>query len=196
MPDVKNSLRPPSPVVIHQLHAADRAAVERFLVGLDPESRSSRFGGALSDDAIRRYAADAVGRGILFGAFAEGRLCALAELCPDLGDRRATEAAFAVAPGQRRRGIGAALLDGMVVAAANRGFRTMRIMFSPENGAMRRLALHGRAKIRGVSDQVWADITLPAPTPISFQREVLAEWFGWLGHALQQPWPWRKPQRV
>ena len=175
---------PDGSVVVHRLSSRDSTRYEAFLVGLDPETRRERFCGAVADDTVRHYARTVRRRGaVLFGAFEGGRLCGVAELVPD--GAGTAEAALAVAPASRRRGVGTLLMGGMRLAAVNRGVRLLRVVCLTSNRAMSRLALNLKARSCVQASQFLAEIALPVASPATLAGEAAAEGFARLGRYLQ-----------
>jgi GNAT superfamily N-acetyltransferase len=109
------------------------------LLRLDAESRRNRFNGTVSDTYIRCYAepstlADAV----IHGFFLDGVLRAVAELRPLPADE--AEVALSIEKDWQGHGVGAVLLERALLAARNRGIKSLYMTCLPENLRMRRLA--------------------------------------------------------
>ncbi len=82
-----------------------------------------------------------------------------------------------VLPEFRNRGIGASLLDGILLGAANRGYDRVRTVCLPTNVAMRQLARKAGAKLELAVDELKGEITPPRPTFITWLREVVGDIF-------------------
>src|SRR3989442_6748911 len=68
---------------VRKLWSGETELYRQHLLRLDPESRRNRFGGAVSDEFIARYAAPfALNGAIMYGFFADGVLRGAAELRP------------------------------------------------------------------------------------------------------------------
>ena len=102
----------------------DRAGPYRdHLLRLDADSRRNRFGGAVSDDFIRKYVALPMGiEAVMHGYFVDGVLRGVAELRPlGHGFSDEAEAAFSIETKWQSHGVGTALLERTLLAARNRG---------------------------------------------------------------------------
>ena len=169
---------------IRRLWPADRNAVLDYFLRLDPETRASRFMGNVSEAGVRAYAAQAVtAEGVLYGAFVDGVLRGLGELrpmgpCPSryaLGPR--AEAAFAVEPAFRRRGIGAGLFARIARSARHRGVVDLHVRCLSGNGPMLRLAAKHGAALQHAGSEIDGALHLARPTPFSLWYEGIAEAF-------------------
>ncbi|KMO44822.1 hypothetical protein VQ03_00980 [Methylobacterium tarhaniae] len=161
----------PAGTQIRRLWSTDRDAVVTLFRGLDPQSRFDRFMGAVSEAAAATYAARAVSaEGLVFGAFAEGTLRGVGELRP-AGAAAEAEIAFAVAPGHRGRGLGAALGARLTQAARNGGKSRLHLRCLPGNRPMRALARRLGAELRLDSREIHAVLALSPPTLFSLWRE-------------------------
>ncbi len=175
-----------STVLVRKLRQDELSSYKEFLLGLDEATRRNRFCSTVSQTFIRRYAQQTWSRGALvIGAFSAGQLCGIAELHP-AGAPSVAEAAFAVRPEFRNRGIGASLLGAILLGAANRGYDRVRTVCLPSNIAMRQLARKAGAKLELAVDELKGEITPPRPTFITWLREVVSDIFdtpGYLCHA-------------
>lgn len=156
-------------IEIRRLTAYDRAAFDAFWLALDPASRRSRFYTFRSDQSVAAYGSGAWLHDVLIlGAFVGGRLCGVAELCAT-SDPAVAEAAFVVAPDQRRRGLGKALLEQVVSSAAGQGFTAIRVECPVTNRAMRRLAQTLSPALSVTTDAEGGLILCPVPelTPLA-----------------------------
>jgi GNAT superfamily N-acetyltransferase len=96
---------------VRRLWLGETELYRQHLLRLDPESRRNRFGGAVSDEFVRRYSEPSALRGvIIYGFFVDGVLRGAAELrlLARAGD---AEAALSVERAWQSRGVGTALLD-------------------------------------------------------------------------------------
>src|SRR4051812_39303239 len=134
-------------LVVRKLRSGKGDLYRGFLLALDPESRHERFCGGVSDAYLIQHVERVLSSGaILYGCFADGALCGVAELhAAEPGEP--AEAAFVVSPAIRHRGIGTALLDAVVLAARNRNHPVIRVTCLVTNEAMRRLAEKAHARL-------------------------------------------------
>ncbi|GLK73802.1 GNAT family N-acetyltransferase [Ancylobacter dichloromethanicus] len=166
---------------IRKLVPAERDAVLQHLLRLDPLSRFMRFGGVVSDNALARHAARVVStQAHAIGYFVEGELRAVAELHP-LGKRpgkpAAAEAAFSVERPWQGKGIGSALMRHLVLLAQNRGIEELQVVFLPNNGPMRNLAVHHAADLKLDDEEMVGRMRAPRATVFSRTREFLGDIF-------------------
>lgn len=166
---------------IRKLVPAERDAVLQHLLRLDPLSRFMRFGGVVSDNALARHAARVVStQAYAIGYFVEGELRAVAELHP-LGKRpgkpAAAEAAFSVERPWQGKGIGSALMRHLVLLAQNRGIEELQVVFLPNNGPMRNLAVHHAADLKLDDEEMVGRMRAPRATVFSRTREFLGDIF-------------------
>jgi GNAT superfamily N-acetyltransferase len=170
-----------APVEIRRLWPSDKDAFRDHLLRLDARSRHERFGGGMSDDFLIQYADNCFGQGdLLYGAFAEGRMCGAAELRSNRAiwteqapfDRNIhAEAAFSVEGEYRRRGIGEALFKRLQRAATNHGVETIEIVCLPDNVGMRRLAQKFKTHFTFEESALAGRLKARRPTPFSLMRE-------------------------
>lgn len=148
------------------------------LLRLDPQSRRSRFGGAVSDDRIRQHVESSIGlNAVLHGFFVDGTLRGAAELRL-LGSRfftREAEAAFSVEPAWQSHGIGSVLLERTLLAARNRGIKHLHMACMAENQRMQQLACKFDAELSFDFGCVTGAVENPRPTPMSLMRELVAD---------------------
>ncbi|MCJ2134390.1 GNAT family N-acetyltransferase [Methylobacterium sp. J-026] len=169
---------------IRRLWPADRNAVLAYFLRLDPETRASRFMGSVGEAGVRAYAAQAIrAEGAMYGAFVDGVLRGLGELRP-MGLTRSrlvlgpqAEAAFAVEPAFRRRGIGADLFARIARAARHRGVTDLHVRCLSGNGPMLRLAAKHGAALQRAGGEIDGALQLERPTPVSLWYEGIAEAF-------------------
>jgi GNAT superfamily N-acetyltransferase len=151
------------------------------LLRLDAKSRHDRFGAAISDDFIIRYAEGCFGRGdLIFGAFVDNHLRGAGELRSSdaIWTEQApfarhihAEAAFSVEPGWRRRGIGEQLFARIERAASNHGVETIEIVCTADNVGMMRLAAKFATKFAFEEIQSTGRLAARRPTAFSLWRE-------------------------
>lgn len=163
--------------VIRKLWIGEAARYRDHLLRLDADSRHSRFGGGVSDDFIRNYVDTTFGlSAALHGFFADGVLRGAAELRP-LGPAFGGDAEVAIsieAPWQSH-GIGSALLDRTLLAARNRGIRTLHMACLANNRRMRDLARKFAAELSFDFGGVVGEVAAAQPTPLSVLRELVAD---------------------
>lgn len=166
---------PPTPFVRTLRGTRDLAAYGHFLLSLDAETRRQRFCGHLSDEALLAHVTRVASLpSVLLGAFEAGHLVGVAELVP-AGTRFMAEAAFVVASGHQGQGVGTALLDRTLLAAANRGIGQVRVACLPANFAMRRLAAKAHGSVALTVDEVEGTIATARPSLFSLWREQMGE---------------------
>ena len=126
-------------VIVNELSWTHREALERHMLLLGGEDRQLRFGGSLSDTAVRHYVAridfdqDAV-----FGVFGHDlTLLGAAHLARGNGN---AELGVSVLLDHRGRGLGGALLQRAHTHARNWGVRVLYMHCLTENAAMMHLA--------------------------------------------------------
>ena len=158
---------------IATLNAATRATIARFgaeqtvlflelLRSLDLPSRVSRFGHQASDASVETYVKGALSAATFTaGAFVEGKLVGVVEVFETRANATA-EVAFAVHADWRRHGFASALLDAAKRWAEASGFRVLRMVISPSNTPMRRLAERAGASIDVACDEICAEIAVAA----------------------------------
>jgi RimJ/RimL family protein N-acetyltransferase len=154
-------------------------AFRDHLIRLDPESRYARFAMAVSDDFLIEYAKRSFGiNDLVYGYFADGKMRAAGELrsfdSPHSGKRRA-EAAFSVEKPFQRDGIGSELVRRIVRAAHNRRISTLYMTCLAQNRAMQSLARKFSPELQFTADTCDAYLDVPAPTPISWWSEAMAD---------------------
>ncbi len=147
------------------------------LLRLDGDSRRARFGGAVSDDFINRYVAVSISLdAVLYGFFLDGELRGAGELRPVRSAVDAdAEAAFSIEKPWQSHGIGSALLAHTLLAARNRGIRTLHMICLAENRRMQQLARKFDAELSFEYGSVIGEVEAPYPTPLTVLREMVAD---------------------
>lgn len=145
------------------------------LLRLDPLSRYMRFGGQMSDIALRRHAqrVASVAAGVI-GYFDDGVLRGVAELhpFPIRGARpRSAEIALSVERDWQGHGVGSRLMDRIVAYARGHGIADIRLVFLAANGRMKRMAVGREATLAGDAGEIVASLSVRPPTPFSWMRE-------------------------
>lgn len=166
--------------LIRKVWLAEAERYREHLLRLDRASRRSRFGGALSDESVRRHADLAFGMGqVVHGFFADGILRGAAELNPFAGPlAREAEAALSIEPRWQSHGVGSALLERTLLAARNRGIKCLHLECLTDNARMQQLARKFAAELSFDFGSVVGEVTTASPTPLSLLREVLADSHG------------------
>lgn len=166
--------------VIRKLWIAEADRYRDHLLRLDTESRHSRFGGGVSDAFIERYVQTTFPlNAAVHGFFADGMLRGAAELRP-LGPGFATEAeaAFSVESPWQSHGVGSILLGRTLLAARNRGIKTLHMACLANNRRMQELARKFAAELTFDFGSVVGEVEAARPTPMSVLREFVADGCG------------------
>ena len=163
--------------LIRKLWIGEAARYRDHLLRLDVQSRHSRFGAGVADDFICNYVETTFGLGaVVHGYFSDGILRGAAELRPlGPGFRREAEAAFSIEPDWQSHGIGSALLDRTLLAARNRGIKTLHMACLANNRRMQELARKFAAELSFDFGEVVGQVAAPRPTPLSVLRELVAD---------------------
>jgi GNAT superfamily N-acetyltransferase len=112
---------------VRKLWVGETELYRRHLLRLDAESRRNRFGGAVSDEFIRRYSEpSALNGAVIYGFFVEGVLRGAAELrlLARVGEG---EAAISIERAWQSRGVGSTLLERVLLAARNRQIKRLHM---------------------------------------------------------------------
>lgn len=163
-----------------RLWAGEAGLLRDHLLRLDPQSRHNRFGSPVNEYFIEHYAARALGPdSVVHGFFVDGILRAAAELRP-FGEHfpYQAEAAFSVEREWQNAGVGTALLERTILAARNRGIRTIYMSCLADNRRMQAVARKHEAELRFEADDVIGEVINPGATPLSLMREFIAEGHG------------------
>src|SRR5260370_15769437 len=93
---------------VRKLRVGETELYRQHLLRLDAESRRNRFGGAASDEFIRRHSGpSALNGAVIYGFFVEGVVRGAAEVRL-LARARQAEAEFMIEPAWHSRGVGTA----------------------------------------------------------------------------------------
>jgi GNAT superfamily N-acetyltransferase len=160
---------------VRRLWVGEAELYRQHLLRLDAESRRNRFGGAVSDEFIRRYAeSSALSGALIYGFFADGVLRGAAELrqLERAGD---AEAALSVERSWQSHGVGTALLKRMLLAARNRQIERLHMLCLAENRRVQQLARKFDAALSFEAGSVMGEMKAPHPTPMSVMRELVAD---------------------
>jgi GNAT superfamily N-acetyltransferase len=172
--------------VIRKLWIGEIEKYRGHLLRLDLESRSNRFGGAVSEEFVANYV-DTIGSldAIIHGFFVDGVLCGAAELRP-LGNPlpNEAEAAFSIEKPWQSHGVGSALLERTLLAARNRGIKLLHMSCLAHNQRMQQLARKFDAELTFDFGSVIGEVEAPHPTPMSMLREWFADGHGFATAAL------------
>jgi Acetyltransferase (GNAT) family len=85
------------------------------------------------------------------------------------------EVALSIERTWQSQGVGAALLEHLLLAARNRRINRLHMLCLAENRRMRRLARKFDAELSIQSGNVVGELKAPHPTPMSVMREVAAD---------------------
>jgi GNAT superfamily N-acetyltransferase len=146
----------------------------------------------------RNYVETTSGLGsVVHGYFFEGVLRGAAEMRPlGPGFSREAEAALSIEQDWQSHGIGSALLDRTLLAARNRGIRTLHMACLANNRRMRDLARKFAAELSFDFGGVVGEVTAAQPTPLSVLRELVADNHGFATAVLDvQSWLWKPSSR-
>jgi GNAT superfamily N-acetyltransferase len=158
---------------VRKLWVGETELYRQHLLRLDAESRRNRFGGAVSDEFIRRYSGPfALSGAVIYGFFVDGVLRGAAELRL-LARAGEAEAALSVERTWQSHGVGTALLERVLLAACNRKIEHLHMLCLAENRRMQQLARKFDAELSFQSGSVVGEMKAPRPTPISMMREIV-----------------------
>jgi GNAT superfamily N-acetyltransferase len=163
--------------VIRKLWVGETDAYRDHLLRLDPDSRHTRFSGAVSDAVIARHAATAAEVGVVVhGFFVDGTLRGAAELrrIGPLFSREA-EAAFSIEQPWQSHGVGTALLERTLLSARNRAIKSLHMHCLADNRRMQQLARKFEADLSFDFGSVIGEVDPPRFTALSLMREWMAD---------------------
>ncbi len=166
--------------VIRKMWIGEAHHYREHLLRLDAESRQCRFGGAVSDDFLNRYANVSIGiDAVIHGFFVNGTMRGAAEL-RKIGNPLAGEAevAFSIERPWQSHGVGSALLERTLLAARNRGLKLLHMACLADNERMQQLARKFNAELSFDFGGVVGEVAAPQPTPLSLAREFVADSHG------------------
>ena len=166
--------------VIRKMWLGEAHHYRDHLLRLDAESRQCRFGSAVSDDFLDRYAELSIGiDAVIHGFFVNGTMRGAAELRrigqPLAGE---AEAAFSIERPWQSHGVGSALLERTLLAARNRHLKFLHMACLADNKRMQQLARKFNAELSFDFGSVVGEVATPRPTPLSLAREFVADSHG------------------
>jgi GNAT superfamily N-acetyltransferase len=166
--------------LIRKVWIAEAERYRDHLLRLDPASRHSRFGGAVSDTIVHQRAALAFTTDhLVHGFFVDGILRGAAELKIFTGvPARAAEVALSIEQRWQSLGVGSALLERTLLAARNRGIRFLLLECLADDARMQQLARKFDAELTFDSGRAVREVMRPCPTPFSLMRDMLADGHG------------------
>ncbi|MBI1205358.1 MAG: GNAT family N-acetyltransferase [Rhodopseudomonas sp.] len=167
----------PSGGTVRKLWPTETDAYRDHLLRLDPESRNTRFSGAVADEVIVRHAATASEFGVVVhGFFIDGVLRGAGELRP-IGPlfSHEAEAAFSIERDWQSHGVGTALMERTLLSARNRGIKLLRMDCLAANRRMQQLARKFEAGLSFDFGSVVGEVAAPRSTPLSLMREAIAD---------------------
>jgi GNAT superfamily N-acetyltransferase len=166
--------------LIRKMWIGESKLYRDHLLRLDPTSRRNRFGGAVADEFLQRYAELAFGiNAVIHGFFVDGMLRGAAEL-RRVGQSNSfeAEAAFSLEKAWQSHGFGSALLQRTLLAARNRGIKFLHMACLSDNKRMQQLARKFDAELSFDFASVVGEVTTARATPLSLIREMLADSHG------------------
>jgi GNAT superfamily N-acetyltransferase len=170
----------PSGGMIRKMWMVETSRYREHLLRLDSESRRNRFGGAVSDAFLCRYAETARGLDtVIHGFFVNGTMRGAGELRP-IGAplAREAEAAFSIEKPWQSHGVGSALLARTLLAARNRGIKALHMACLADNQRMQQLARKFDAELSFDFGSVVGELAAPRATPLSVMREIVVDSHG------------------
>ena len=175
---------------VRELHAGHRNMVLKHFLSLSPEDRHWRFGSTTPDAVITRYVEQLdFDRDALFGIFNEALdligIAHLAYLPAMDGKSRAAEFGVSVLPGERHRGLGAALLKRAAIHARNTQLNTLFVHCLANNKAMTHLAQKIGMQVEFAYGDADAYLTLPPANAQSILHEATQEHIADIDYALK-----------
>ncbi len=164
---------------VRKLWPAEAEAYRDHLLRLDADSRSRRFGGAVSDETIVRHAATITEVGVVvYGFFLDSVLRGAAEFRPEGPLANTAEAAFSVERAWQSIGVGTALLEHILLTARNRGVRRLQMQCLANNKHMQQLARKFAAEFTFDFGSVVGEVGPRRSTPMSLMREWIGDSYG------------------
>ncbi len=165
--------------MVRKLWIGEADLYREHLLRLDADSRRTRFGGTVSDATIASHTATAGLGTVIHGFFVNGTLRGAAEL-RRIGKAFApeAEAAFSVEQPWQSRGVGSVLLERTLLAARNRGIKSLQMICIADNRRMQQLARKFDADLSFDFGSVVGEVDPPRSTPLSLMREFVADGHG------------------
>lgn len=165
------------------------------LLRLDKENRRLRFGMAVADDFILRYAEQTSQfTSVIYGFFVGREMRAAAELrMIGTNWHGEAEAAFSVERPYQDSGVGTELLGRIIVASRNRGVERLFMNCLSENRRMQRVAKKYEAELYFDHGEVIGKLSPAYPTPMSLWSEALDSSNGFVMAVLETPMRRVKP---
>lgn len=160
--------------VFRKLWPHDGKAYAAHLQRLDPPQRSLRFGRAVADQFLARYADNTDWfRSVILGCWISGELRGVGEIkILGRGWPRAGDVALSVERAYEGRRIGTQLFHRGLVIARNRGVSRVSILYSPENLRVQRIVRKVQPTLVFNGDQVECEISLEPPDALSIAAEL------------------------
>ena len=158
--------------MIRKMWIGESKLYRDHLLRLDPTSRRNRFGGAVADEFLQRYAELAFGiNAVIHGFFVDGTLRGAAEL-RRVGQSNGVEAeaAFSLEKAWQSHGVGSALLQRTLLAARNRGIKFLHMACLSDNKRMQQLARKFDAEFSFDFASVVGEVATARATPLSHPR--------------------------
>jgi GNAT superfamily N-acetyltransferase len=171
-------------IIVSELSAPDRGALEKHFLALGVDDRRLRFGNVLSDAAVSAYVSHIdLAHDAAFGVFGDDlQLLGAAHLAR--GDGNA-ELGVSVLPGHRGQGLGGALLARAHRHARNWGLRALFMHCLTENTAMMHLARKQGMQIVSQSGDAEAWLQLPPADASSHFAAVFDQRVALFDHAMK-----------
>jgi RimJ/RimL family protein N-acetyltransferase len=160
--------------VFRKLWQQDTDALGAHLLRLDPQQRAFRFGRAVADEGVARYARGTDWfRAVVLGCWIGGELRGVVEI--KLLDRlwpRSAEVALSVERRFEGRGIGSELFRRGLLLARNRGIARVTMLCLPENLRVQRIVRRVEPGFVYSGDLVECEIRLAQPDALSLTAEL------------------------
>ncbi len=183
-------------VTVQKLSSVQRPEMFRHLKTLTPEDRRLRFGTYMLDGALQQYVSRIdFTRDKVFGIFGDDRsLVGMAHVALDR-NRQYAELGLSVAPAQRGKGYGLALLNRGQLSAVTRGYTTLFMHCLAENKIMTHLAQKAGLKLVIEQGEVDALLELEATSPAAVAREAIEDQLALADVMIRQQFTWlyRRP---
>ncbi|KQT82246.1 GNAT family N-acetyltransferase [Aurantimonas sp. Leaf443] len=161
---------------LRRLRPEDVSVLTAHFKRLDPTTRRLRFGNAVNDAFLARYAALALGEdAVVKGVFVDGVLRGVGELRFLDPRRMQGEAAFSLEADFQGRGHGSRLFEGVLLAARNRGVHKLFLTCLRENTRMQKIAARHGADLSFVAGDVNAELRRPYADAASLAAEMAQE---------------------